>query len=71
VGGIVTGDDEQAAGLLVEPMDYAGALRIRTASENLGQLVDKGGANVGWGRVDDEASGLVDHGEVLVEVDEA
>ena len=71
VGGVVAGDDEQATGLLVEAVNDAGALRIGATAEDLFQLVDQGGAIVRWGRVNDKAGRLVDHREVLVEVDDA
>src|SRR6187551_1120105 len=71
MGRVVAGDDQQSAGLLVETMDDAGSLRVGTATEDLAQLVDQGGAAVRGSRLDDEAGWLLDHREVLVKVDDA
>ena len=70
VGLVGAGDDEQPAGPLVEPVDDAGALGVAAAAEHLFELGDQGRPAVRGGRVDDEAGRLVDHGEVLVEVDD-
>ena len=65
------GDDQQAAGALVETVDDARSLRVRRPAKDLAQLADQGRAAVRGRRVDDEAGGLVDDGERLVEVDDA
>ena len=61
VGLVVAGDDQQAAGLLVEPVDDPGALGVGAAAEDLAQLVDQGRPAVRGRRVDDEPGRLVDH----------
>ena len=66
-----SGDDQQAAGALVEAVDDARAPRVPPTAEDLAQLVDQGRAAMRGRRVDDEAGGLVDHGERLVEMDDA
>ena len=71
VSSVGAGDNEQAAGALVESVNDAGALRVLPAAEDLAELVDKGRAMVGGRRVDDEPGRLVDDGERLVEVDDA
>jgi hypothetical protein len=71
VSSVGAGDNEQAAGALVEPVNDAGALRVLPTAEDLAQLVNKGWAMVGGRRVDYEAGRLVDDGERLVEVDDA
>jgi hypothetical protein len=53
VGLVVAGDDEQAAGALVEPMNDPWSLRVGAATEDLGQLVDQGWAVVRWRWMDD------------------
>ena len=70
MGLVVAGDDEQAAGALVEPVDDPRPLRVAAAAEDLAQLVDQGRAAVRGRRVDDEAGRLVDHRQLLVEVDD-
>ena len=71
VGRVGAGDDEQAAGALVEAVDDAGPLGVGTAAEHLFELGDQGRPAVRGRRVDDEAGRLVDDGEVVVEVDDA
>ena len=63
MGLVVAGDDEQAAGPLVEPVDDAGPLGVGTAAEDLAQLVDQGRPAVRGRRVDDQAGRLVDDRE--------
>ncbi len=70
VGLVAAGDDEQAAGPLVEPVDDPRALRVAAAAEDVAQLVDQGRAAVRGRRVDDQAGRLVDDRERLVEVDD-
>jgi hypothetical protein len=67
---LAAGDDEQAAGPLVESVDDPRPLRVAAAAEDLPQLADQGRTAVGRGRVDDESGGLVDDGEGVVEVDD-
>jgi hypothetical protein len=71
VSSVGAGDNEQAAGALVESVNDAGALRVLSTAEDLAQLVNKGWAMVGGRRVDYEAGRLVEDGERLVEVDDA
>ena len=71
VGLVVAGDDEQPAGPLVEPVDDAGALGVGAAAEQLDELVDQRRPAVRGRRVDDQAGGLVDDGEALVQMDDA
>ena len=60
---VAAGDDEQAAGALVEAVDDAGTLGVLAAAEEVAQLVDQGRPAVRGSRVDDQPSRLVDHGE--------
>ena len=64
VGRVVAGDDEQAAGPLVEAVDDPGALRVLSTAEHVAELADQGRARVRGRRVDDQAGRLVDHGQV-------
>ena len=78
VGAVVFGDEDEAAGLLVEAMDDAGA----EVAADVGELVeveeegvDEGAAVAGvvggaGSGVDHHAGGLVDDGEVLVFVED-
>jgi hypothetical protein len=66
VRSVAAGDNEQAAGALIEPVNDAGALGVLPTPEDLAKLLDKGRSVVGRRRVDDEAGGLVDDGERLV-----
>ena len=70
VGLLAAGDDEQAAGALVEPVDDPRALGVLAAAEDVAELVDQGRARVRGRRVDDQARRLVDDGQGLVEVDD-
>ena len=70
VGGVVASDDEQAAGVLVEAVDDARALRVLPPAEHVAELADQGRARVRRRRVDDQARRLVDDGEVVVDMDD-
>ena len=56
---VVAGDDHQAGGVLVEPVDDPGPLGL-AAAEQVAERVDEGGAAVAGRRVDHEPGGLVD-----------
>jgi hypothetical protein len=71
VGRVVAGDDQQAAGPLVEPVDDPRPLPVGAAAEDPGQLVDEGRPAVRGRRVDDQPGRLVDDRQPLVEVDDA
>ncbi len=74
VGGVVFGDDDEAAGVLVEAMDNAGpevAAGCRKRFESKEQRIDEGVAvarifSFAGAGVHHHAGGLVDDGEVLV-----
>ena len=67
---VVLGDDEQAAGVLVEPVDDAGPAHAADAGEALAAMGDEGvdqrAVLMAAGGVDDEAGGLVDDDQMLV-----
>ena len=65
----VAGDDQQPGGVAVEPVHDARALGL-AAAEQIAERIDQGVAVVPRRRVHDQARGLVDHGEVLVDVHE-
>ena len=79
VGGVVFGDEDDAAGLLVEAMDDAGA-QVAVDCERLLKWRRRALTSVPWVRsfgsacsgsgVDHHAGGLVDDGEVVVFVDD-
>ena len=71
MGFVVAGDYQQAAGVLVQTVDDPGALGIGAAAEYLRQLRDQGRPAVRGRRVNHHPGRLVDHGEVVVEVDDA
>ena len=66
---VVAGDDHQAGGVAVEPVDDPGALGL-AAAEQVAERVHEGVAAVAGRRVDDEAGGLVDDRQALVDVHE-
>ena len=70
VGLVGAGDDQQAAGAAVEPVDDPRPLRVLAAAEQLAELGDQRRALVRGRRVDDQAGGLVDHRQLLVGVDD-
>ena len=70
VGGVGLGDDQQAGGVLVEPVDDAGPpdpADPRQAGAAMGdQRVDQRAVRMARRRMDDEAGRLVDDDQVLV-----
>ncbi len=70
MGGVIAGDDEQAAGVLVEAVDDPRALGVIAAAEHVAKLADQGRAGVRGRRVDDEARRLVDDGEVVIDMND-
>ncbi len=70
MGGVVLGDDDEAARILVEAMDDArppDAPDSREAVAAMGdEGVDEGAAGMPRGGVDDEARRLVDDDEVVI-----
>ncbi len=69
VGEVVFGDDQAAAGVLVEPVNDAGPLLAADARERRAmrqQGVDKGVLGVARARVGDEAGGFVEHEQIVV-----
>jgi hypothetical protein len=73
VGPVGFGDDEQAGGFLVEPVDDAGPLIPgfgRQLAAPADEGVDEGSRPVARGRMHDHASGLVNDEHVVVLVDD-
>ena len=60
------GDDEQAGGVAVEPVDDPGPVVVAAGRVELEQPVHERSRRVAGARVNDEAGGLVDDEEVLV-----
>jgi hypothetical protein len=73
VGGVVFGDDQAAAGILVEAMDDAGSGDAADAAEMTGAMmeegVDESVGGVAGGRVNDQSGGLVEDEEVVILVE--
>ena len=60
------GDDEQAGGVAVEPVNDSGPFLVPAGGVVREQAVDERAALVARPRVDDDARGLVDDEQVLV-----
>ena len=61
--------DDATGGILVQPVNNAGAERMAAGGEPLAvsqECVDKRMRRITWRRMDDEAGGLVDHDEVII-----
>ena len=66
MGGRFPGDDQEPGGVLVEPVDDPGPLRVLPAPGQIPERLDQGGAGIAGRRVDDQAGRLVDHRQELV-----
>ena len=71
MGLLRAGDDEQAGGVAVEPVDDAGSLLLPTRGAVRQHAVDEGARVLPGGGVDDDARGLVHDEQVLVRVGHA
>ena len=73
VGRVILGDDQQAAGVLVEPVHDAGALYAADARQAIAAMgdegIDQGARLVAGAGVNHQPCGLVDHDQVLVFID--
>jgi len=65
------GNDQEAGGVAVEPMDDARPLGLRTSADATEQTLHQRAARMPRRRVNDEPSRLVDHQDVLVLVRES
>ncbi len=74
MGAVVLSDDQQAAGILVEPMHDAGAPLAADAGETRAAMGDQGvhqrATTVARRRMHHEPGGLVDHDHVAVLVND-